>query len=80
MIRRDSEIVDASLSENIYTIEAENKSGSSAEIRVWINGMIIDHVQNGTVSMTNGNIYTIQVDFPCSGRKYSLVPVKIYLR
>ncbi len=73
-------ILDSGLSGSIYSVIAENVAGTTGEIRVWINTMLIDHIENGSLLETNGNISTIRVAFPEQGRTYSEVPVKIYLR
>jgi len=73
-------ILDASLDGNVYSVLAEDKSGTSGELRIWTNGMVIDHIENGTLLSVNGKILTIGIDFPGSGQKYSEVPLKIYLK
>jgi hypothetical protein len=73
-------IIEAGLLGNIYSVTTENKAGTSSEIRFWFNGVNIDHVENGIVLATNGKICTIQVLFPDQGKKYTEVPLKIYLK
>jgi len=73
-------IIETGLAGDVYSVVTENKAGTSGEIRIWSNGMKIDHIENGTVMTTNGKISTIQVLFPDQGKKYTEVPLKIYLK
>ena len=73
-------IIEAGLKENVYSVLAENKAGTSGEISLWSNELDIDHIENGSVVSVNGRICSIQVIFPDEGRKYTQVPVKIYLK
>ncbi len=73
-------ILDAGLTGNVYTVLAENKAGTSAVINLWLTGMSIDHIENGSLLTTNGRICSIQIAFPAGGKKYTEVPLKIYLK
>ena len=73
-------ILDAGLDGNVYKILAENTSGSSAVIRVWSNGREIGNVENGNLLGKTGQVYSVQVQFPSTGKKYSEVQLMIYLK
>jgi len=73
-------IIETGLTGNVYTVLAENKAGTSGEIRLWLNGPGIDHIENGTILNVTGRIYNIQLVFPGQGMKYTEIPLKIYLK
>ena len=73
-------ILEAGLDGNIYSVLAENKPGGSGELTVWVNDMVIDRIENGTLLSTNGQLLSIRIDFPDSGKKYTEVPLKIFLK
>lgn len=73
-------ILDAGLEGNVYKVLAENTAGSSGIIRVWCNAREIGNVENGNLLGRIGNVYSIQIQFPSTGQKYSEVPLKISLK
>ncbi len=73
-------ILDAGLRGRVYSVLTENKAGGSGEIRVWLNGLNIDHVENGTILSIGGNICTLQIMYPDLGKKYTEVAVNICLK
>jgi len=73
-------IISSALTDQVYAVTAENKAGSSATVRIWINGQEIDHVENGSLLGKTGKVYSILLNFPPANGKYSEVPLKIYLK
>ena len=73
-------ILDAGLDGNIYKVLAENTAGSTGIVRVWCNGRELGDVENGTLLGQSGKVYSIQVQFPSTGQKYSEVQLKISLK
>jgi len=73
-------ILDAGLDGRIYSVLAENKPGASSELTIWVNDMAIDHIENGTLLTSNGNLLTIRIAFPEVGKKYTEIPLKIFLK
>jgi hypothetical protein len=72
-------IIETELNGKIYTVLAENKTGADSELKLWINGQKISHIENGRILRWDSRIVTVQMVFPLTGAKYTEVPLKIYL-
>ncbi len=73
-------ILSATLSDDIYTINIEGRSGARETMQVLINDQNIDKIKNGIVLSKKGNIYTVQLDFDDTDSKYALMEVGIKLK
>ena len=73
-------IISTKLAGNEYSIEMEGIPGSSGMVSVYINGMGIDRIENGTTQSVIGKIHQIGVAFEPSSDKYSTKKIRIFTK
>ena len=70
-------VISDEMNDQGYAVTLQGKSGESYEFRVWTDENDITSVENAVIVSRQGNLTTINVDFPPADQKYTFKVVTI---